>query len=96
MENTFYLEVELETRPESVEIRVDTEGVWNNDGIGPYEFWGQRCYDAGRNYFVINTWNWNKVNFSPVEVAEIESQIEKHLKDWEDSVEPTEKDYPED
>lgn len=22
----------------------------DNDGIGPYEFWGQKCYDKGRSY----------------------------------------------
>lgn len=21
-----------------------------NDGIGPYEFWGQKCFDPGKNY----------------------------------------------
>ena len=26
---------------------------WENDGIGPYEFWGQKCFDDGRDYLAI-------------------------------------------
>lgn len=25
---------------------------FENDGIGPYEFWGQKCFDAGQTYLI--------------------------------------------
>jgi hypothetical protein len=49
----------LEARPEDLarlEKVLETAYVrWaiENDGIGPYEFWGARCYDYGTDYVVI-------------------------------------------
>jgi hypothetical protein len=94
MENTFYIEVELETRPEPVEIEVTTEGIWENDGIGAYEYWGQKCYDRGTDYFTIETWDWDKTGFTPEEIATVESAIEAKAKDWSEEVQPAEPDYP--
>ena len=34
-----------------------------NDGIGHYEFWGSKGYDAGVNYAVINSINWDRMLF---------------------------------
>ena len=31
----------------SVEITVELGIRWESDGIGSYEFWGQKCFDAG-------------------------------------------------
>lgn len=35
------------------EIEVTAEFIIDNDGIGPYEYWGQKCYDAGQDYAVV-------------------------------------------
>ena len=32
------------------EIEALIEWTNENDGIGPYEYWGQKCYDKGVNY----------------------------------------------
>lgn len=96
MSKTFNLEIELATRTEPVEVEVEVDGSWQNDGIGPYEFWGQKCYDRGRNYFEIETWDWDKTGFTPEEIAEIETAIEAKIEDWSNEVEPDEPDYNED
>lgn len=31
-------------------LRVDFDYSISNDGIGPYEFWGASCYDAGTDF----------------------------------------------
>lgn len=39
-----------------------------NGGIGPYEYWGQKCIDSGENYIrgyidiVFKDYEWNKEN----------------------------------
>jgi hypothetical protein len=35
------------------EIEVLVEYVIENDGIGAYEYWGQKSYDAGEDYVCI-------------------------------------------
>jgi len=35
------------------ELAVEVEWIKENNGIGSYEFWGQRCYDAGHDYAVV-------------------------------------------
>lgn len=32
------------------EFLINFNGEISNDGIGPYEFWGQRCYDHGCDF----------------------------------------------
>jgi len=32
------------------DLEVEVEYHWENDGIGSYEYWGFRGYDAGHNY----------------------------------------------
>jgi hypothetical protein len=34
-----------------------------NDGIGHYEFWGSKGYDAGVDYAVINLISWDRMLF---------------------------------
>jgi hypothetical protein len=35
------------------EIEAKVEFSIQNDGIGPYEYWGQKCYDAGQDYIEV-------------------------------------------
>ena len=32
-------------------IETDDTGSWQNDGIGPYEYWGAKGFDKGVDYF---------------------------------------------
>lgn len=36
------------------DIKIEFEFDIENDGIGPYEFWGAKGYDYGNDYMVIN------------------------------------------
>lgn len=42
---------EYEGRIFSMEVDYDVE--WENDGIGHYEYWGSKEYDAGHDYAVV-------------------------------------------
>lgn len=86
------IEVYLENRDEYVEIDVDCEYDVENDGIGPYEYWGHKGYDKGHDYAVITSTEWNKVGYTAEEVKVIDEAIEKEKDDWEIEVEV---DYPE-
>ena len=33
------------------DIKTDNSGSWQNDGIGPYEYWGAKGFDKGHTYF---------------------------------------------
>lgn len=86
MTSTFTLEVELENRSNPIEIEVECSACVENDGIGPYEFWGQKCNDRGRDYLVIEETEWNKEGFTDEENAAIEKEIEKNVPLWEENM----------
>ena len=82
MNKTLELEVELTSREESVEIKVEVEYHWDNDGIGAYEYWGSREVDRGTNYVDIDDVTYDKTGFTPEEIIEIETAIEKVQEKW--------------
>lgn len=61
------------------EVEITISYVISNDGIGGYEFWGQKCYDHGTSYVEIESQTWNKSLYSPKENEEIESMITEEL-----------------
>lgn len=86
MTSTFTLEIKLETRNDLIEIDVECYAYIENDGIGPYEFWGQMYYDHGHEYFVIETTKWNKEGFTKEEINYIEKEIENNIPKWEEKM----------
>lgn len=78
-----YIEVELENRPEPVEIPVNVIGMWESDGIGRTEVWGHKSYSAGSYYYAIVDYKWNKTGFSPEEIRLIDNLIESKFSEWE-------------
>ena len=94
MTNKFNLNIQLPTRENETEIEVTTEGYWENDGIGSYEFWGQKCHDSGTVYFSIEGWNWDNTPFTKEENWLIEDAIQNQLEKWGETVQPaTENDH---
>lgn len=88
-----------------LDVDMDIDWDWCNDGIGSYEFWGQRCYDAGTNYIEVNDvdshvydpadipWLWK---LFPKKLASLiynacyeDSQTDSMREDIEDSYDPT-------
>jgi hypothetical protein len=58
-----------------------------NSGIGPYEFWGQRCYDHGENYAVIDNWHLQPEEWMTPEIIDyIDNYIENHIEEVEDKL----------
>lgn len=80
----FTLEVELETR--TIELDVQVIGHWDNDGIGSYEFWGQKCYDKGTSYFGVDEVTFDKTGFTPEEVKLIELAIENKTNEFAEEI----------
>ena len=87
MSESFKIEVELPVAGTDtyryVEISVDCEYAVENNGIGPYEYWGSKEIDRGIDVAVIENTYWNTTGFSPEEINLINSQIDKNRKDWE-------------
>jgi hypothetical protein len=71
---------EIEIGDEYIEVEFDCELHSENDGIGSYEFWGSKYYDAGNDYLVLDEMKWDKASFN----EEQNKVIEKYLDDnWE-------------
>lgn len=88
MNKTFELEVEeLGARENAVIIPVEVEYIWDNDGIGAYEYWGAKGFDSGVDYVNIEKATWDKTGFTPEEVAQVEKLIDKNLEDWAAEIE---------
>lgn len=62
------------------EVELEASLVLENNDIGPYEFWGQKGYDRGIDYFALEEVTWEKSHFDePTNIA-----IEKWIDDnWE-------------
>lgn len=43
-----------------LEVELDCHVTSESTGIGSYEYWGQRGYDAGFTYPVIEQFEWDK------------------------------------
>lgn len=80
MYKTFYLELPEEF--EQQEVPVEVEGDWMHDGIGPYEFWGQKCFDRGTSYVEITDNKFDQTKFTPSQVAKIQGLIDEKLDEW--------------
>lgn len=93
------IEVELSTRKETILIPVEVEYEWDNNGIGAYEYWGAKCYDKGTDFVSVVGADWDKTDFTPEEVEEIESVIESKRDNWAEELEneaaDAADDYPE-
>lgn len=64
------------------EIEAKVEFSIQNDGIGPYEYWGQKCYDAGQDYIEVE-------NIIPIFTDQTEERkiaISKYIDDNFDTV----------
>jgi len=59
------------------EIEAKVEFVIQNDGIGSYEYWGQKCFDAGQDYIEIE----NIIPIFTNQSEEIKTVIGKYIKD---------------
>lgn len=80
MEYTIYF---INRNNEEQELDLDIDYSISNDGIGPYEFWGQRCIDKGHDYAEIEEIKYDKKNLTEDEIKEIEKVIEKELEEIE-------------
>jgi hypothetical protein len=88
------LTVYFEATDKEVDIEVDFEYEVMNDGIGPYEYWGQKCFDKGTDSAVITSWEWDKTGFTPEEINIVEAEIERAKGDWEGEIEIDDGDIP--
>jgi hypothetical protein len=88
MSESFKIEVELPVAGKEqdeyryVEIEVDCEYSIENDGIGPYEYWGSKEVDRGTDYIVIDNTDWDTTGFTQEEIDLINAEIDKHLDEW--------------
>jgi hypothetical protein len=79
---TFTLEVFLETRDREVEISVEVGFEWQNNGIGAYEYWGDKGVDKGTDYLVTTEELWDSTGFDENECEAIEKEVKASLQSW--------------
>jgi len=75
-------EIEIASRPDLEELEVTLSYYWENDGIGPYEYWGAYGVDKGTDYVVIEDYDYDKEGMTPEEIENINSMIDKKLNTW--------------
>jgi len=61
-----------------IEIELECSVVSCNDGIGSYEYWGSREYDAGENYADIDDIKWDKSKYTHQQNEIIQEEINKN------------------
>lgn len=59
-----------EDNEKEIEVTVDISVYF--DGIGPYEYWGQKGYDKGDICIDINSTTYNKERLTKEEIQQIE------------------------
>ena len=67
----YWVQDEENDREFLIEFSADIE----NDGIGPYEFWGQKCVDKGTDY--IGEITFNETDLTSEEIALAEALVEE-------------------
>jgi hypothetical protein len=87
VEQTFTLEVFLDSRENEVEVKVTVGFEWQNNGIGAYEYWGSKGYDKGIDYLEPVEILWDSAGFTAEEVKEIEKEIYSSLESWSNKAE---------
>lgn len=80
-----YRLLDINSEEKEIEFFCDYEIL--NDGIGSYEFWGSREYDAGTNYLELQSVNWNKDLYSSRENDIIEDWVANRWESIEKEVE---------
>lgn len=58
------------------EISLDVSASLFYDGIGPYEFWGQKGFDKGELCLDIEEVSYDKTGLTQAEIDQIEEYIE--------------------
>lgn len=79
-------EVEIASRPDVTSIEVTLSYYWENNGIGPYEYWGSVGFDRGHDYVTIEDYSYDKTGMTAEEIKTIDSMIETMLDDWANNI----------
>jgi len=59
--------ITIENGEHFFDVELEAELTKQNDGIGSYEYWGQKCYDRGEDYYIMEdypTWNHDLYTYS--------------------------------
>lgn len=70
---------DLPTREEPLTLTFTVYWSIENDGIGPYEYWGAKGYDKGQDYAVIDSVEFEDSGLSEQEKLILEDLINQDL-----------------
>ena len=73
------LNYDLYIEEHDIEVQLDCECITENSGIGSYEYWGSKEYDAGEDYLVCENITWNKNEFTEEQNNIIEKYVKEHF-----------------
>lgn len=66
-----------------LEIELDCHVTSENNGIGSYEYWGSKGYDAGSTYPIVDRFEWDRKLYT----EEQNELIDKYIIDNWDNIE---------
>ena len=61
-----------------IEVELSCYLIKENDGIGSYEYWGSREYDAGEDYIVVEEMKWDKSLYTEEQNNIIQEEVNKN------------------
>ena len=68
------------------EVLLEAEISLENDGIGSYEYWGEKCFDSGTDYHVITGLTYEKANYTPEQIAIIDKYLEENQEEIDSDI----------
>lgn len=69
-----------------LEIELDYHLRTENNGIGSYEYWGSKEYDAGEDYLVLDDVEWDKSLYTNEQNELIDKYIVEHWDKIEEEI----------
>lgn len=77
---------EIEIDGDFIEVEFEGSPTVENDGIGPYEYWGYKCFDKGEDYQVLEELDYDKSLYSKEQNDIIERYIDDNFKSISESI----------
>jgi hypothetical protein len=62
-----------------LEVELEAEITLENDGIGSYEYWGMKCYDAGTDYYEVTGLEYDQSLYSKEQIEVIEKYLDDNI-----------------
>lgn len=70
----------------NIEVMLECKCSMENSGIGGYEYFGSKGYDAGYDFLVVEDITWDKGEYTEIENLIIQEEVNKNYEKIADDV----------